>query len=150
MRDTTDYEDRLRQRIESIVASVVGAGHVQVQVAADMNYNHTQTTTRRLRSRHQGRAFDPDGRAECLQHHPAAASAVSVANALPSAARLRRGDTSKYTSGRTEETTNYEISKKVTTSTVDGGDVKKLSVAVVVDGIRRYVHRPTSRARRRK
>ena len=25
---TTDYEDRLRQRIESIVASVVGAGHV--------------------------------------------------------------------------------------------------------------------------
>ncbi len=31
-------------------------------------------------------------------------------------------------------TTNYEISKTVTTSTVDGGDVKKLSVAVVVDG----------------
>src|SRR6202012_4935221 len=44
------------------------------------------------------------------------------------------GDSSKDTSGRTEETTNYEISKKVTTSTVDGGDVKKLSVAVVVDG----------------
>ena len=39
--NTTDYEDRLRQRIESIVASVVGAGHVRVQVAADMNYNHT-------------------------------------------------------------------------------------------------------------
>ena len=60
--------------------------------------------------------------------------AVSVANALPNAPRPRGGDTSKSTSGRTEETTNYEISKKVTTSTEDGGDVKKLSVAVVVDG----------------
>jgi flagellar M-ring protein FliF len=44
------------------------------------------------------------------------------------------GDASKSASGRTEETTNYEISKKVTTSTQDGGDVKHLSVAVVVDG----------------
>ena len=41
---------------------------------------------------------------------------------------------SKDTSGRTEETTNYEISKTVKTSTVDGGDIKKVSVAVVVDG----------------
>ena len=51
--DTTNYENALRQRIESIVASVVGAGHVQVQVAADMNYNHTQTTSE---------TFDPDGK----------------------------------------------------------------------------------------
>ena len=66
-------------------------------------------------------------------------NAVSVANALPGAPRLSgSGDSSKSTSGRTEETTNYEISKKVTTSTEDGGDVKKLSVAVVVDGIRRH------------
>ena len=50
--------------------------------------------------------------------------------ALPPAAAIR----ATGTSGRTEETTNYEISKKVTTSTVDGGDVKKVSVAVVVDG----------------
>jgi len=63
-----------------------------------------------------------------------AQSAVSVANALPNAASATPGDSSKSSSGRTEETTNYEISKKVTTSTQDGGDVKHLSVAVVVDG----------------
>ncbi|MBA2588940.1 MAG: flagellar M-ring protein FliF, partial [Alphaproteobacteria bacterium] len=61
-------------------------------------------------------------------------AAVSVANALPGGAASGGSDPAKDTSGRTEETTNYEISKKVTTSTVDGGDVKKLSVAVVVDG----------------
>src|SRR5580692_5596879 len=39
----TDYEDRLRQRIESIVGSVVGPGRVRVQVTADMNFDHTST-----------------------------------------------------------------------------------------------------------
>jgi len=62
-------------------------------------------------------------------------NAVSVANALPGqAAPGAPTDTQKSNSGRTEETTNYEISKTVKTSTVDGGDIKRLSVAVVVDG----------------
>jgi flagellar M-ring protein FliF len=131
---TTDYEDRLRQRVESIVASVVGAGHVRVQVAADMNYNHTSTTSE---------SYDPDSKVirstQTVEQNATDTSAspqaaVSVANALPNAANSTPGDASKSASGRTEETTNYEISKKVTTSTQDGGDVKHLSVAVVVDG----------------
>ena len=133
--DTANYENTLRQRIEAIVSSVVGAGHVQVQVTADINYNHTQTTNE---------TFDPDSKVvrstQTVEQNASNTSgssnnAVSVANALPGGqAQSTPGDQSKDTSGRTEETTNYEISKKVTTSTVDGGDVKKLSVAVVVDG----------------
>jgi flagellar M-ring protein FliF len=61
-------------------------------------------------------------------------------------AARRPAATGKRTHGRTEETTNYEISKKVTTSTVDGGDIKKLSVAVVVDGVGDAAARTTSRA----
>src|ERR1700761_9178036 len=132
--NTTDYEDRLRQRIESIVASVVGAGHVRVQVAADMNYNHTSTTSE---------SFDPDSKVirstqtveqNAQDKNGSQGNAVSVANALPNAAQAAPGNESNSTSGRTEETTNYEISKTVKTSTEDGGAVKKLSVAVVVDG----------------
>ncbi|HWU56971.1 MAG TPA: flagellar basal-body MS-ring/collar protein FliF [Rhizomicrobium sp.] len=133
--DTANYENSLRQRIEAIVSSVVGAGHVQVQVTADINYNHTQTTSE---------TYDPDSKVvrstQTVEQNASNTSgstnnAVSVANALPGAQPAQGGgDQSKDTSGRTEETTNYEISKKVTTSTVDGGDVKKLSVAVVVDG----------------
>lgn len=131
---TTDYEDRLRQRIESIVASVVGVGHVRVQVAADMNFNHTSTTSE---------SYDPDSKVvrstqtveqNSSDNSGSSQNAVSVANALPNAASATPGDSSKSSSGRTEETTNYEISKKVTTSTQEGGDVKHLSVAVVVDG----------------
>jgi flagellar M-ring protein FliF len=135
--DTTNYENSLRQRVESIVSSVVGAGHVQVQVAADINYNHTQTTEEK---------FDPDSKVvrstQTVEQNSSNTSgsnnnAVSVANALPGAANpanTNPTDQSKDTSGRTEETTNYEISKTVKTSTVDGGDIKKVSVAVVVDG----------------
>jgi flagellar M-ring protein FliF len=131
--DTTNYENALRTRVESIVASVVGAGHVQVQVAADINYNHTQTTSE---------DFNPDAKVvrstQTVERNSSdsngGAAAVSVTNQLPGGAGAGGGDQSKNTSGSTEETTNYEISKKTTTSTVDGGDVKKLSVAVVVDG----------------
>ena len=59
-----------------------------------------------------------------------------VGRQRPAQCRQRRAaaTASKSASGRTEETTNYEISKTVTTTTQDGGDVKHLSVAVVVDG----------------
>jgi len=133
--NTTDYEDKLRQRLESIVASVVGAGHVRVQVAADIDYNHTSTTSE---------SYDPDSKVirstQTVEQNASdstgsSQSAVSVANALPGGnANTSTGDNGKSVSGRTEETTNYEISKKVTTSHQDGGDVKRLSVAVVVDG----------------
>ena len=131
---TTTYEDRLRQHIESILASVVGAGHVRVQVAADMNYNHVSTTSE---------SYDPDSKVirstQTVQQNSAdnnlsGGAAVSVANALPNAAQTGAGNDAKSTSDHTEETTNYEISKTVKTSTENGGDVKKLSVAVVVDG----------------
>jgi flagellar M-ring protein FliF len=133
---TTDYEDRLRKRIESILASVVGAGHVRVQVAADMNYNHVSTTSE---------SYDPDSKVirstQTVQQNSAdnngnaGGAPVSVASALPgAAAQGGSGDSSKSVSDHTEETTNYEISKTVKTSTQDGGDVKRLSVAVVVDG----------------
>jgi flagellar M-ring protein FliF len=135
---TTDFEDRLRQRIESIVASVVGPGHVRVQVAADMNYNHSSETSE---------LYDPDSKVvrstqtvesnDNQNNGSGTSGAVSVSNALPNAQQSGgspSGDSNKSNSNHTEETTNYEISKTVKTSTQDGGDVKKLSVAVVVDG----------------
>ncbi len=133
---TTDYEDRMRQRIENIVASVVGAGHVRVQVTADMNYNHTNTTSE---------TYDPDSKVvrstQTVEQNSSDANAqsgaASVASQLPggqTAGGAPGGDNNKSTNDRTEETTNYEISKTVKTSSDDGGTIKKVSVAVVVDG----------------
>ena len=38
------FEDRLRQRVENIVSSIVGPGHARVQVAADMDFNRVTET----------------------------------------------------------------------------------------------------------
>jgi flagellar M-ring protein FliF len=67
-------------------------------------------------------------------------AAVSVANQLPGATQ-NAGGTTGGTPGTneqgktTEETTNYEVSKTTQVSTTDAGGIKKLSVAVVVDGL---------------
>jgi flagellar M-ring protein FliF len=65
------------------------------------------------------------------------AQAVSVGTQIPGQAATPaptadNGSTSNNT--RNEETINYEISKTTKTQTLDAGQVKKLSVAVVVDG----------------
>ena len=133
--DTTNYENGLRQRIESIVASVVGANHVQVQVAADINYNHTQTTSE---------DYNPDTKVvrstqtieQNASNTSGGSNAVSVANALPGA-QASGGEAATSRTRRAapkrRRTTKYPRPCR-TTSTVDGGDVHKLSVAVVVDG----------------
>jgi flagellar M-ring protein FliF len=130
--DTTDFEDRLRRRVESMVESVVGQGHARVQVTANMDFDHSSETSE---------TYDPDSKVvrstQTVEQNATdtngGGAAVSVASALPGQ-QSSSGTDVKSNSGRTEETTNYEISKTVKTSTVAGGTVKKLSVAVVVDG----------------
>ena len=142
--NTTDFEDRMRRRIESILASIVGQGHVRVQVSADMDYNHTSQTSEK---------YDPDSKVvrstQTVEQNAtdttgAGSGAVSVSSALPGQQTAAGNDNVKSDSGRTEETTNYEINKTVTTSTVDAGTVKKLSVAVAVDGASGGADKPRS------
>ena len=132
---TSDYEERVRGRIESLVSSVVGAGHVRTQVSAEMVFDHTNVTKE---------AYDPDSKvvrsSQTVERNASDANgsggaAVSVANALPGGGQAAGGasDANKSTSGSTEETTNYEINKTITTSSNDSGNLKRLSVAVVVD-----------------
>ncbi|MDE2466605.1 MAG: flagellar M-ring protein FliF [Alphaproteobacteria bacterium] len=132
---TSDFESRMQKRIQDIVASVVGPGHVRVQVAADIKYNHTQQTSE---------VFDPNSKVPLSTQSVDQSStntegqsnnAVSVANALPGKqqAGSNGGTQTSSKTRRSEETTNYEISKTTTMSVNDGGDLKRLSVAVVVD-----------------
>lgn len=128
---TTDLEDRIRQRVESMVASIVGQGHVRAQVTANLDYNHTKETSEK---------YDPDSKVvrsttttERNATDSNGSSPVSVANALPGQQQAG-ADSTKSSSGSTEEVTNYEISKTVKESVVDQGTLKKVSVAVVIDG----------------
>jgi len=129
-------ERRMRKEIEDIVASVVGNGRVRVRVSAEMDYSKITKTTD---------VYDPDGQVvRSTQSREESANAttptgndgVSVGNELPAANVEPGGDGSqRENSSTTEEVINYEISRTTRTETAEGGRIKRLSVAVLVDGI---------------
>lgn len=133
---TASFEDRVRSQVEDIVTGVVGPGRARVQVSADIDYNRTTK---------ESQTFDPDGQvvrstqttsaASSNQDGKGGAQGVTVTNSLPAGAEGgASGGGNASSDNRTEETVNYEISKTVSTEVQEGGRVKRLSVAVAVDG----------------
>ncbi len=127
------FERRVRQQIEDIVASVVGRGRARVQVSAEMDFNRVQQTQE---------SFDPESRVvrstqtrnENNVSNEARDGQVTVSNELPGAGGQNANNSNRDASQKNEETVNYEISKTVRTEVIEGGRIKRLSVAVLVDG----------------
>jgi flagellar M-ring protein FliF len=127
----TAFEKRMRNEVEAIVSSVVGAGRARVELSADFDFNRiTQTSDK----------FDPEGRvlrsSQTREESSATADAggpVTVNNELPGN-RADGATTAKDQSKKTEETNNYEISHTTKTEVTEAGRVNKISVAVLVDG----------------
>ncbi len=129
-------ERRMRNEVEEIVASIVGEGRVRVRVSAEMDYSKITETTD---------VFDPEGRVvrstqtreeSSNASTPTGDESVSVGNELPAANGESGGAGSQQeNSNKNEEVVNYEISRTTKTEVAEGGRVKRLSVAVLVDGI---------------
>jgi flagellar M-ring protein FliF len=130
------YERRLREQIESIVSSVVGPGRARVQLTADFDFNRiTQTSDR----------FDPEGRvlrsSQTREEQTATGDGregqVTVGNELPGAQRQPAPEApaaQRDQSKKSEEIVNYEISRTTKTEVIEGARIKRVSVAVLVDG----------------
>ena len=130
-RQTASFEDRVRAQVEDIVSGIVGPGRARVQVSAELDYSRiTRESTK----------FDPEGQVvrstvtdqTASSSQDGASQGVTVANALPDASE--GGGSSSSSDKQTRETINYEISKTSQTEVVEGGNIKRLSVAVAVDG----------------
>ena len=135
---TLNIENLTRTRIEEILSSILGPGRARVQVSAEVDLNRSTKTLE---------SYDPESqvvRSSQIRelaneaNGPSIQGAVSVGNELPGedAGGARNNGTSEN-SKTTEEITNYEISKTVQTEVKEAGSIKRMSVAVVVDG--RYI-----------
>lgn len=132
----SSYEQRLRTHVEDIVSRVVGVDKARVEVTAQMDYNRvTQTSD----------SYDPNGQVVRSTQTVEDTSnntdgkdtqGVSVSNNLPNpgASSGDNGSVSRQQSNRNEETVNYEISRTTKTEVLEPGSVKRLSIAVLVDG----------------
>jgi flagellar M-ring protein FliF len=127
-------ETRVAKTVKTLVEGVVGAGKARVNVTAELDLS--QVTI-------QQETFDPDGqvvRSETTseenanENQPNQTGAVTAAANIPGAPPNPEGNINSA-SGRTGTTTNYDISKTVRTEVKEPGQVKRLSVAVAVDGV---------------
>ena len=130
------YEERLKRTIEQLLERSLGPGRVQAEVSAALDFDQVTTTEE---------IYDPEGQVvrstQTVEEESRSSErddhdAVTVGNNLPNAGADTppSGRAASDNTTRTEETTNYEISRKVRNQTQVGGRVRRLSVAVLVDG----------------
>lgn len=131
----TSVEQRIAKQVKSLVEGIVGPGKARVNVTADLDLN--QVTVRQ-------ETFDPDGQVvrsesstdeKSSENQPDSTGAVSAAANIPGPGAGTTTGSNSSNTGRNESTTNYEISKTTRTEVQEPGQVKRLSVAVAVDGL---------------
>jgi len=128
------YERHLVRTIEALLEQSVGIGNVRAKVSVEMDFDRISTNTE---------SYDPDGQVvrstqsieeSAKSSDKTGQSTVSVGNNLPDANAGGNDGASTSQSTRTEETVNYEISKTIKTHVRESGTVRRLSVAVLING----------------
>ena len=126
-------EERIRRTVTDIVEGVVGAGNARVQVTAEMDFSRISETSER---------FDPEGRVvrststtEETSAEGGEGGAASAGVNVPDATAAAASSAGGPESSSSQETVNYEISRTTRTEVSEGGRIRRLSVAVAVDGV---------------
>ncbi len=125
-------EQRLGQAVEDMLGRTLGPGHVRAEASVEMNFDRVSETQER---------FDPDGQVARSQQTVTDGSrstepqaGVSVQNNLPNA-DAQSGGANGSTTNRQEENITFEIGKTVRTTAHDNPSIKRISMAVLVDGV---------------
>lgn len=129
------YERRITQSIEDLVGRTVGYGNVRASVSADLNFDRVSTNEELYSPEGQVARSTQTVEETSSEREAGSGGDTSVGNNLPLVGGdsfLSGGPSSQGT--RTEEVTNYEISKTIRNLVRETGEVKRLSVAVLVDG----------------
>lgn len=128
------YEQHMTRVIEDLVGRTVGYGKVHANVTAEMNFDQLSENQE---------IYDPQGQVvrstqtvdDKSSEKDSSSSGVSVQNNLPGATAATGGSNEPTsTAAKTEETTNYEISKTIRSVVKQTGEVKKISASVLIDG----------------
>ncbi|HEY3490017.1 MAG TPA: flagellar basal-body MS-ring/collar protein FliF [Candidatus Deferrimicrobiaceae bacterium] len=133
-------ESSLEDRARAILEKTVGAGRVVVQVASDIEQKKVESTEEKydpdsvvVRSE-QRSAEKNSGSAGSSGGIPGTPSNVPNSQGQPSATATSSGGGASNSSSRSNETINYEVSRTVSKSSAPILAVKRLTIAVLVDG----------------
>ena len=128
-----DQERKMSQQVQSLLEKSIGEGKVRAQVNLEMDFDQVVTNEE---------IYDPDSQVVRSQATVTDNSTsnemeqpVSVAQNIPNGDVVVEDSGTVSKKSRTEETINYEISKIVRNKVKNSGTIKRLGVAVIVDGI---------------
>lgn len=128
-----DREVAMRENVERILEAHVGAGNAIVELNLDIESEREQLTEQR---------FDPKERALISEEVEetsdestnAAQAAVTASSNLPDSAPEGQGESSKAARSENRQRSNYEVSRTTREVLRQPGAVKRLTVAVLVNG----------------
>ena len=130
-------EDRLRGKIVQLLERSVGAGKVDAAVSADLDFDEVATTAETYDPQSQVVRSTQTTEETSDRQETQPAGEVGATGNLPTerAASSAAAPGSNEKSNRTEETVNYEISRTVRNQTKRGATLRRLSIAVQIDGL---------------
>jgi flagellar M-ring protein FliF len=123
-------ELRVARAVEDLLERTLGAGRVRAEASVEMDFDRVQTTEER---------FDPENQVprstQSTQEtsRTREAGSVSVQNQLPGGDAAAAGE--RQEQSRQEETTNFEIGRTTRSILREQPALRRLSVAVLVDGV---------------
>jgi flagellar M-ring protein FliF len=130
------FEQSQARKIEDLLSQTIGFGKVRAKVSAELDFDKITTSSE---------IFDPDSQVirstqstnENTTTADGANESVSITNNMPGnpTPGPAGGGGGNNKSEHVEETINYEINKTIRSQVRESGQVKRLSVAVVVDGV---------------
>ncbi|WP_173977660.1 flagellar basal-body MS-ring/collar protein FliF [Magnetospirillum sp. UT-4] len=127
-------EGRLARTVESMLERSLGPGRVRAEVSVEMDLSRAVTTEE---------TYDPESRvvrSQVTVNEDESSSEgdqpnVSVTNNLPDPGAASSGAKSSSKAAKSQETVNYEISKKVKNVVREIGEIRRVTAAVLVDGV---------------
>ncbi len=124
-------EARVSRAVEDMLERSLGPGRVRVEASVQMDFDRVQETQEK---------YDPDGQVVRSTQTSSDTSKTAETNPTTSVQNnLPNADAGAPATGtqaaKQEETTNYEIGKTVRTVLRDQPQIRKISLAVMVDGI---------------
>jgi flagellar M-ring protein FliF len=117
-----NIEKEMANRIQTLLESVVGPGKAAVRVNAELDFRLMEKTEE---------TYDPESpviRSSQKQLDKA------IGSTSPSKSGSGKGESIGSEKEKTEETVNYEINKTVSKTVMPVGEIRKISIAVLVDG----------------
>ncbi len=128
-----EQERKLTKSVEDMMEKAVGLGKAKARVNLEMDFDQVVTNEE---------IYDPDSQVARSQQTVTESSLaneesnpVTVSQNIPNGDTVTQNGNVVSQSTKSEETINYEISKTVRNKVKNNGEIKRITVAVMVDGI---------------